>query len=271
MEKYLRYLHADIEISIEQAPPVSEYGWIPVFPDEEDEADVDSSKMVAFVELTGILSEAFPPEPLLTDEQLISLKAAIENLWSAWNLTWEMPLHLPERKQYAALVREMKDATISYHPERGGKVSICNFEGGKPCPFKPDDDYCFCKYIDECVKHDIALWEEHVRSQGIDPYRELSPEEEKAFEEEMRIRDLRKRYGDDWKKYYNYERRFEMEELEDDFDEDDFFDEGFYDYSDMEEDMAWDDDFFFPDGDLPDGNNENYSHPEDDDDFDMPF
>lgn len=266
MEKYLRYLHADIEDSIDRSPPVSEYGWIPFFPDEEDEAGVESCRFITVAELTGIPAEAFPPEKLLTDDQVLSLLEAIEKLWKAWNLTWEMPLYLPERKQYTAFIREIKDNPVAYHPDRGGKVQICDFEGGKTCPFQPDDGYCFCKYIDDCVKHDIAIWEEHVRSQGIDPYRELSPEEEKAFEEEMRLRDLRKRYGDDWRKYANYESRFNPE---DEF-EDDFFDEKYFD--EEEDEFGWDDDFFFSDDGPEDWKNEDSAQQDEEDDgCDMPF
>jgi hypothetical protein len=203
MEKYLRQLLSGIENSIAEAPSLPDFGWLPFHPDDDEDGDFRCTRHVRLCDLFGIIPEAFPPEHMLTDDQVSRLRQAIERLWKAWNLGWEMPLYLPERKQYAAMVREMGGEAISYDYERGGEVQICRFEEGGLCPFKPGDDYCFCKYIDDSVKHDIAIWEENVRAQGLDPYRELTPEEEAALEEEIRIRDLRKRYGDDWKKYYH--------------------------------------------------------------------
>ncbi len=263
MEKYLYFLHADIEASIREARPNAGLALLLSFPDEEDEDDFGAFRFVTIPELTGIPSEAFPPGNLLTDAQVSSLTQAIERLWKAWVLSWEMPLKLALRKQYSAFVREMKNASFAYHPDRGGRVEICDYEGGKACPFQPDS-YCFCKSVEEDVRQDIAIWEEHVRSQGIDPYRELSSEEERAFEEEMRLRDLRKRYGDDWR---NYVSRNSWMELEDD---DDFF--GDDESGEWKSESGWDDDLLFrgngsggwESDDLLPGD-------EEDDDFEIPF
>ncbi len=197
MERYLQYLHADIDALIDQAPMLPENGWSPVFSEEDDRPDIPL-RMVKICDLIGLPSEAFPPESMLTDLQVIELVEAIDDLWSSWLLHWEMPLNLPIRKQYTALVKEMNGASIGYHPEEGGEVHICQYREGKTCPFQPNDTYCHCRELEDSIKHDIALWEEYVHSQGLDPYREMTEEEEALFEKEMRERDLKKRNGDDW-------------------------------------------------------------------------
>lgn len=201
MKKYLQQLHADIEFAIRQAPPMPENGWMPRFGEEEDESGFSFNRPVKLSDLFQINPVAFPPENLLSDEQVKNLLNALNRLWKSWKLFWEMPLYLPERKKYTAMVREMKGEPVKWDPENGGEVTICRFEESSYCPFTPDDSYCFCRYIDESVRHDIAIWEEHVRSKGIDPGRKLSAEEEATHERELMIRELQQMYGDDWEKY----------------------------------------------------------------------
>lgn len=200
MERYLQYLLTDIEALIEQAPVPAESSWNNGFAEEEELSDIPL-RSTKICDLIGLPAEAFPPENKLTDLQVIELVEAFDDLWSAWLLHWEMPSNLPVRKQYEAFRREMNGAAIFYHPEDGGDVHICQFEEGKSCPFGSESTTCHCREMDESSKHDIALWEEYVHSQGLDPYREMTAEEEALFEEEMRHRDLKKRYGDDWQKF----------------------------------------------------------------------
>ncbi|MBI5915067.1 MAG: hypothetical protein HY842_06790 [Bacteroidetes bacterium] len=274
MERYLRHLYADLESCIEQAPQVPEFGWVPFFRDEEEES-YDSTRTVQLSMLLGIPADAFPPERLLTSEQVDDLLDAIFRLWKSWQLWWDMPLRLTRRQQYSALLHALQNEQVAWHCEHGAEVKICHYETGTYCPFGQDGGYCYCKEIDESAKHDIAIWEEHVRSQGLDPYRELTPEEEAAFEEEMRIRDLRKRYGDDWEKYAftDYSNGFdEMEEEEEDFQEEE------------QEDDDWLDSFIWEAGrgghssddverDASGGRStdEGQDEPVDEDGFDLPF
>ncbi len=200
MQKYLQYLLSDIEALIEQAPVPAASGWNDGFSDEDESLDIPL-RLVKISDLIGLPPEAFPPENRLTNLQVIELVEAIDDLWSAWLLHWEMPFNLPARQQYTAFLREMQGEPIYYHPEEGGDVHICQYTEGKPCPFLPDGSTCQCREMDETTKHDIALWEEYVRSQGLDPYHDMTPEEEALFEEEMRLRDLKKKYGEDWRKF----------------------------------------------------------------------
>ena len=186
MDKYFKYLLADLEALFEQAPLLVGDGDIP-FNDEEEWGDMPL-KHVKICDLIGYPVEAFPPEHLLTDLQIIELVETIGDLWSAWGLQWEMPVNLPVRNQYTAFVKEFSGDAVAYHPELGGTVHICQFQAGKCCPFLPDDSFCSCREIEECTNQDIELWEEYVYSLGLDPYREMTAEEEARFEEDMRRR-----------------------------------------------------------------------------------
>lgn len=199
MKKYLQYLLNDIEVLIEQVPVLTEE-CLPFGGSEEDEGDIYFSKWIKIAELTNLPAIAFPPAHLLTDLQIIELIEAISDLWSAWQLHWEMPADLSAKKQYAAFVKEMEGDPVLYHPLQGGDVLICNLEEGKPCPFQPGENRCHCRESEECTKHDIELWEEYVYAQGLDPYREITKEEEALFDEEMRQRELKKKNIDYGKK-----------------------------------------------------------------------
>ena len=217
MVKYLQHLLSDIELSKEQAPPRS---CLPDFNDDEDGESFDATKLVKLDDLLGIPAQSFPPDKLLSDEQVQQLLEAIHSLWKSWQLWFDLPNKLMERQQYNALLHAMQHEQVAWHFNLGGEVKICRFEEGTYCPFGQKGGYCYCKEIDEAANHDIALWEEHVRSQGLDPYRELTQEEEQAFEEEMRVRNLRKRFGDNWDKHDRYEPYLEFEtEYEDNWDE----------------------------------------------------
>lgn len=211
MERYLRYLYSDIESSIEQSLVPTD--WPDLFEDDgEDDLNTGYTKTLLLPDILGIPAAAFPPDHLLTDEQLAVLMPLLTRLWHTWLLWWEMPLVLPLRKQYAAMLREMESGEpIVWHPHTGGLVKICDYEADKPCPF--GGGLCECTLLDASAQYDLAIWEEHVRSQGIDPYRELSPEEEAAFDEEMQARNLRKCLGDDWDDF-DFNSSLEEETLE---------------------------------------------------------
>ncbi len=190
MEKYLQYLLNDIESLIGQAPMPPNENWSLSCSDGED--DLIPTKWIKIVDLICLPAEAFPPVHMLTDLQVVELVESIGDLWSAWDLHWEMPANLSARKQYVAFVREMEGTPICYHPAHGADVHICQYQEGKTCPFQPDDGHCQCRHTEESSNHDIELWEEYVDSQGLDPYREMTKEEESLFEEEMRQRELKK-------------------------------------------------------------------------------
>jgi hypothetical protein len=274
MDRYIHYLLDDLEKAALQAPELSEYGWTSGLPDNDpDEQEFESASPVKLCQLFGLPAEAFPPQQLLDDRHIERLIEAIERLWNAWHLTWKMPLRLPARKQYSVMVGKMSDELICWHPDAGGVVEICHHEEGGPCPFDPNRSECYCQYIEDIARREVQAWEEHVRSQGLDPYRELTPEEEKEIEDSERRYRLKKRYGDDWKRYYYYESSWNEEILEDFHEsEDNFFDDlpSWWNEPDLPDDDL--DDWYFNedtrklDSDYLSDNDEI-----DDDDFILPF
>ncbi len=200
MTRYIQQLLADIEEAISSASQLPEQEWYPPFDEEEDELQMTALQAVKLEHIYKIPAVAFPPEHLLDEAQIIEILDGLQRLLSSWRVYWELPNELSSRQSYRALHHAIHHETVTWDAALGGQLKICRFEDGGFCPFGQNGGYCYCKELDASVKHDIAIWEEHVRSQGLDPYRELSEEETAAFEEEMRIRNERKRHGDDWLK-----------------------------------------------------------------------
>lgn len=196
MVKYLRYLLYDVEMAIQQAPPAPNYVLFPDF-DEEEEKGFDNSKPMKVDEILGIPVAAFPPHNLLTDDQVTLLLEYLQRLWKSYQLESYLPDKLSERQRYNAMLHAMRHEEVNWNYQSGGTVKICRYDDGSFCPFGGNGGYCHCKELDDSVKHDLAIWEEHVRSQGIDPYRELTKEEEEIFERETRVRNHRKQRSED--------------------------------------------------------------------------
>ena len=189
MKKYLQYLLSDIEQLIEQAPCLP---LVEGLDDDDPDYLALTARPVKIGELIGLSAGVFPPEERLTDLEVIELVEAIGDLWSAWHLHWEMPPDLPVRRQYTAMVAEMDGDPVFYHPEEGGEVYICHLAGGKTCPFHPDEEQCYCKKLEDSAQLEFDLWAEYMRSQGLDPYREITPEEEARFMKDMEERRKKK-------------------------------------------------------------------------------
>jgi hypothetical protein len=261
MVRYLHHLQTDIRQSIEMAPKPLEIDLLPAF---EEEEGISTNYFIKLPDLFGIPAEAFPPSTFLTDIQLKLLLQNLATLWKSWLLYWDMPLELTSLQQYDAMLHAMKNEQIAWHCERGAAVKICQYESGSYCPFG-EGGFCYCKVVNEAAKHDIEVWEEHVRSQGIDPYEELSEEAGAAFEAENRKRDLRKRNEDDWQQLEIPDLLFDLEA------DGSFFAKGL----DMEQNDDWLDNFYWenhPNINLPTdfGSQQGHGDPLDDffeDDF----
>ncbi len=209
MVRYLHHLQTDIRQSIEMAPKPLEIDLLVAF--EEEEEGISANHFIKLPDLFSIPAEAFPPSSFLTDYQLELLLQNIITLWKSWLLNWDMPLELSLHQQYDAMLHAIKNEQIAWHFERGGTVKICQYESGNYCPFG-QGGFCYCKLVNEAAKNDIEAWEEHVRSQGIDPYEELSEEAGAAFEAENKKRELRKRHDEEWQQLEMLDRLCELEE-----------------------------------------------------------
>lgn len=191
MLKYLQYLQGDIANSREQAKAVFKGTFLPDVSNTADSCFV-KTKRLPLEELLGIPANTFPPVHFLQQKEVSLLIEHITQLWHSWQLRWQLPPSLTEHQTYQALVHAMLNESINWSPIQGGEVSICNVEGDRFCPYGENATYCHCRKVAEAAEQEFAVWEEHVRSQGIDPYLYLSPEEEAAFFEGIRKKGQRK-------------------------------------------------------------------------------
>lgn len=191
MDKYLQYLLEDIESSRSLAGAVLQ---------ENRQANLTepngyyfgATKRLPLEQLLGIPANAFPPVHLLKPIAISKLLNSLLQLLHSWQLRWQMPPNLTEHQLYMALVHTMSVESLEWTPQTGGEINICKYEERSFCPYGENANYCHCREMAAAAKHEYALWEEHVRSQGIDPYRELTPEEGAAFLEGIRKRQQRK-------------------------------------------------------------------------------
>ncbi len=197
MVNYIRQLIEDVEFSIQMASQLPERDWFTEYDDSEIEANLSAAKLMSLPAIYQIPAEAFPPEKLLTDIQVAELTCHIQRLWTCWRLCFKLPTQLSGRQQYKALMHSMQKVEVAWSAVKGGNVNICHYEEGSYCPFGFGSVFCHCKELEKAVQNDLAIWEEHVRSQGLDPYHELSVEEGAAFEAQMRLRNKKKSQGEE--------------------------------------------------------------------------
>jgi len=187
MEKYLKQLLADINDATENVSwPFAEkelelHDWIT---DEEEEKTAPARNLE---EWTGISKEQLPPVEMLNDEQANCLLDALKKMLDAYNWSFVLQTHVPERIQYAA-IRDNFDQQAKVKRWHMGFFELCRpgTEHGK-CAL---EKYCQCAFYAELF------------SGFIDE--DLTPEEERARELEIEIQHIKRKYGDDWMKYYPY-------------------------------------------------------------------
>jgi hypothetical protein len=95
---------------------------------------------------------------------------------------------VPERIQYAA-IRDNFDQEAIVKTQNMGFFQLCR--PGTPHGDCALGEYCQCRFYEE-------FWAGCINDEH------LSPEEERARHLEIEVEHLKRRYGDDWKKYYPY-------------------------------------------------------------------
>src|SRR5687767_8632447 len=187
MQKYINQLLADIAYATENVslPFVEKeleiHDWI------SDEDEDKNAPVRNLEEWTGIHMEMLPPEEMLNDEQVNCLLVALKKMLDAYNWSFVLQKQVPERIQYAAIRSHFnQDAKIKrWHT---GFFELCRpgTEHGK-CAL---GEYCQCAFYAEFFSGftDSAL----------------SPVEERAMELEIEIKHLKRKYGEEWMKYYPY-------------------------------------------------------------------
>ena len=217
MKKYVEQLLADIAFATENVSwPFAEqqlelHDWMPA--GEEDKA----APVRELEEWTGIRKELLPPEIMLGDEQLHRLLEALKKMLDVYNCSFVLQTQVPGRIQYAA-IRDNFDQPVKIKRWHLGFFELCRpGTEHKKCVLS---EYCQCAFYAELF------------SGFIDE--DLTPEEERARALEIEVNHIRKKYGDEWMKYYPYH-------LDANYDDEngDPYDYGFGDEEDDEEDDSW--------------------------------
>ena len=187
MEKYIQQLFADINRSTEsvtfpfdvQSLELSD--WLP----DEEENKIAPGRNLE--EWTGITKEQLPPAEMLSDEQVKQLLIALKKMLNEYNCSFVLQTDVPEQMQYEC-IRANFNQDVRVKRIHSGFFSLC-LEGTeyKKCALR---EYCQCAFYEELF------------SQFTDE--ELSPEEERRRELEIEISHLKRKYDNDWMKYYPY-------------------------------------------------------------------
>ena len=155
--------------------------WIP--DDEEDK----TAPVRKLEEWTGINKEMLPPEGKLEDEQLHQLLEALKKMLDVYNCAFVLQIPVSERIQYEAL-RDNFDQEVKIKRWHLGFFELCRpGKEHKQCALR---EFCQCAFYAELF------------SGFIDE--DLTPEEERARELEIEMKHLKRKYGDEWMKYYPY-------------------------------------------------------------------
>lgn len=188
MKHYLSQLLLDIEYAKQnlawpfvQRADFSTHDWIS--PDEEDAA----APVRNLAEWTGITPDQLPPAMMLGDEDMKRLLTALKELLSACNCHVVFQITVPDQFQYEA-IRQNFDQGVKLRQWHDGFFEFCKQRTKiKTCAL---GEYCQCAFYQELF------------SRFIDE--KLSPEEERERALEFEIRQLKRKYDDDWMKYYPY-------------------------------------------------------------------
>lgn len=187
MEKYILQLLDDIAVAAENICwPYADREW-----DLNDWISPEKEDRIAQVRdlevWTGIHKVQLPPPEMLSDDQVCRLLKALNKLLDTCNCSFVLQTSVPERIQYAA-IRDVFDQRVKVKHWHQGFFELCRpgTEHGK-CAL---GEYCQCAFYAELF---AGFTDE-----------KLSPEEERARELEIEINHIKRKYGDDWMKYYPY-------------------------------------------------------------------
>jgi hypothetical protein len=136
---------------------------------------------------TGITSEMLPPNEKLTDEQVHLLLGALNKLLSACNCEFVLQTTVPERIQYETILQNFNQ-DVKVRQWHMGFFEFCKPNmPHKTCTL---GEQCQCTFFAELCKGVID--------------EDLSPEEERACALQIEIQHIKRKYEDDWMKYYPY-------------------------------------------------------------------
>jgi hypothetical protein len=187
MQHYIQHLLTDLaqataNISFPSTgQEVDLWDWISA---EEEDATAPIRNLETW---TGITSEMLPPNEKLTDEQVHQLLEALNKLLSACNCEFVLQTTVPERIQYET-IRQNFNQDVKIRQWHMGFFEFCKPNTPhKTCTL---GEHCQCAFFAELCKDMI--------------HEDLSPEEERARALEIEVQHIKRKYEDDWMKYYPY-------------------------------------------------------------------
>jgi len=208
LQRYINQLLADIEVATKNVPEP----WYPLEEEADEEfgvlpwmEDPENAPKKSLEEWTNLKKEQFPPESRLTDNQVSVLLSAIKQMLDAYNCSAVFQIEVPDRIQYR-VIRERFRQEVPMLKANYFFFEFCDKKGQSDrseCLL--GEEYCHCAFFE-------AFFEEFEDEQedmdyNIDPYEEYM---------------LKRRYGDNWRKYIAYEEDMDFGDFlkGDDFDED---------------------------------------------------
>ncbi len=187
MEHYIEQLLADIAYATENVEePYREQEsdvlcWIS---DEDEEATAPRRPLEKW---TGIRKMALPPAEKLDDDQVCRLLKALKKMLDAHNWSFVIQIEVPERIQYETIRRNFDQEAIVKQWNMGF-FQLC--APGTPHGECALGEYCHCRFYEELFAGFVD--------------EDLTPEEERARHLAIEVEHIKKKYGEDWKKYYPY-------------------------------------------------------------------
>lgn len=214
LQRYINQLLTDIEIATKNVPEP----WYPLEEEADDEfgvlpwmEDPENAPTKSLEEWTNLKKEQFPPESRLTDSQVSTLLSAIKHMLDVYNCSAVFQIEVPARIQYRVIRERFRQEV----PMLKANYFFFEFCDKKGQPNKSEcllgEKYCHCAFF-EAFFEKFEEDEQEDTDYHIDPYEEYM---------------LKRRYGDDWRKYIAYEEDADFGDFldEDDFDEDLDFDD----------------------------------------------
>lgn len=215
MDKYLQQLLADLQLATENvAWPYPERESVALSDWISDEEEEKTAPRIQLEEWTGIQQSQFPPQHLLSDKQIKVLYQAIADMLAAYNYSATFIFTMPDRDKYEVVRQHFKQEAIQKQWHMGF-FELCFTNKSHPDCLM--GEACQCAYFEEMSKNWVA--------------ENLTPEEERARELEIELQHIKRKYGDDYMKYYPYH-------LDANYDDENGnpYDYGFGDLEDDEED-----------------------------------
>ncbi len=217
MQHYIKQLLTDIETATQNVSfpfvekELSIHDWVS---EEEEDANAPARNLC---EWSGITPEMLPPATMLKEKEVKELLQALNQMLSAYNCHFVLQTEVPEHLQYET-IRQNFNQDVKVKQWHMGFFEMC--KPGTPHQTCALGEHCQCAFYADLF------------SDRIDE--ELTPEEERARDLEMEVHYIRKKYGDDWMKYYPYH-------LDKNYDDENGnpYDYGFGDEEDNEEDDWW--------------------------------